>query len=294
MTHTATVASLHRFPVKSMLGEDLQHCVVDGRGLVGDRAYALLDADDGIVASAKNPRKWASLLQMSARFVAEPELGQAPPPVEVTFADGSVLRSDDAGLDDALSAAVGRRVRLVSEHPADARFEEVWPELDGLAPQEFIDATATGKEVSGETVSTIALGMLAPPSTFYDLAVLHVLTTSTLDKLAELAPDADFDPRRYRPNLLLDAGAPGFTEDEWVGQTLAVGAGLQMDVTMLTMRCIMTTLAQRDLVADPTTLRTVAKHNRKEIPGLGTWACAGVYAGVSAGGTVHVGDAVRS
>lgn len=293
MTPTATIASLHRFPVKSMLGEDLQHCVVDERGLVGDRAYALLDAEDGNIASAKNPRKWGALLQMSARFVAEPLSGQAPPPVEITFADGSVLRSDDAGLDTALSAELGRDVRLVSEHPGDARFEEVWPDLEGLAPQEFIDQVATGKNANGETVSSLPLGLMAPPGSFYDLAVLHVLSRSTLDHLTELSPGADFDPRRYRPNLLLDTTAPGFTEDDWVGQTLTVGDGLRVDVSMLTMRCVMTTLAQRDLPADPQTLRTVAKHNRKEIPGLGVWACAGVYAGVSAGGTVRVGDPVQ-
>jgi len=289
---TVTVMSISRFPVKSMLGEDLQQCVIDEHGVVGDRAYALLDADDGVVASAKNPRKWASLLTMSARYVAEPLAGQAPPPVEITFTDGSVLRSDDEGMDEALSAAVGRRVRLVSEHPGDARFEEVWPELEGLAPQAFIDGTASGKEATGETVSTIDLAMLAP-GTFLDLAPLHVLTTSTLDKLSELSPGSDFDARRYRPNLLLDTGPPGFTEDAWVGQTVTVGDGMQMNVIMLTMRCVMTTLVQRDLPSDPSTLRTVAKHNRQEIPGLGVWACAGVYAGVTAGGNVGVGDAVQ-
>lgn len=288
----ARVASIHRYPVKSMLGEDLTEVVVDERGLVGDRAYALLDADDGIVASAKNPRKWASLLQLSATFVADPRPGEAPPPVQVTFPDGSVLRSDDAGVDEALSAAVGRPVRLISEHPEGARFEEVWPDIEGLAPQGFIDGTRSGHEPTGESVSSIPLGSLAPPRTFYDLAVLHVLTTDTLAALAELAPDADFDARRYRPNLLLENGTHGFAEDAWVGSTLGVGEDARIDVSMLAMRCVMTTLAQRDLAADASTLRTLAKHRRQEIPGLGTWACAGVYAGVSAGGTVRVGDAV--
>lgn len=288
----ARVASIHRYPVKSMLGEDLTEVVVDERGLVGDRAYALLDADDGIVASAKNPRKWASLLQLSATFVADPRPGEAPPPVQVTFPDGSVLRSDDAGVDEALSAAVGRPVRLISEHPEGARFEEVWPDIEGLAPQGFIDGTRSGHEPTGESVSSIPLGSLAPPRTFYDLAVLHVLTTDTLAALAELAPDADFDARRYRPNLLLENGIHGFAEDAWVGSTLGVGEDARIDVSMLAMRCVMTTLAQRDLAADASTLRTLAKHRRQEIPGLGTWACAGVYAGVSAGGTVRVGDAV--
>ncbi|GAB2935597.1 MOSC domain-containing protein [Rhodococcus aerolatus] len=288
----ARVASIHRYPVKSVLGEDLTDCVVTERGLVGDRGWALVDADDGVVASAKNPRKWAALLGVSARYLAEPRSGEVPPPVELTLPDGSVLRSDDAGVDAALEAVTGRPVRLTSVPPEGSSFEEVWPDVAGLAPQRFIDGTRSSTEPTGESVSTIALGSMAPAGTFFDLAVLHVLTTSTLAELARLAPGADFDARRYRPNLLLHTDDGGFAEDAWVGTTLAVGDGLRCSVSMLAMRCVMTTLAQRDLPADPDTLRAIARHHREEIPGLGTWACAGVYAGVEAGGTVRVGDAV--
>jgi uncharacterized protein YcbX len=52
-----SVLSIHRYPVKSMLGEDLDACEIDERGLCGDRAYALLDTSDGKVASAKNPQR---------------------------------------------------------------------------------------------------------------------------------------------------------------------------------------------------------------------------------------------
>jgi uncharacterized protein YcbX len=63
-------------------------------------------------------------------------------------------------------------------------------------------------------------------------------------------------------------------------------------VDLATMRCVMTTLAQRDLAADRQTLRVVSKANRVEIPGLGVWACAGVYASVSAPGAIRLGDPV--
>ena len=58
------------------------------------------------------------------------------------------------------------------------------------------------------------------------------------------------------------------------------------------MRCIMTTLAQGELPRDNGTLRTVTRHNRIEIPGLGTWSCVGVYAAVTSPGRVAVGDEV--
>ena len=60
------------------------------------------------------------------------------------------------------------------------------------------------------------------------------------------------------------------------------------------MRCVMTTLAQSELPADADTLRTIAKHNRIDIPQIGgTSACAGVYADVVAPGRVAVGDPVE-
>jgi hypothetical protein len=90
-----TIAAIHRYPVKSMQGESLTHTVLDERGVVGDRAYALLDVETGIVASATVPKRWPTLLQFSAAFTAEPVPGEPAPPVTITFPDGSTRRSDE-------------------------------------------------------------------------------------------------------------------------------------------------------------------------------------------------------
>ncbi len=288
----ATVARMFRYPVKSMLGEELAECRIGPAGLAGDRAYALIDAGDGKVASAKNPRKWGRLLQFGARFVEEPG-PDGPPPVVITFPDGSRMGSDDPAIDGALSDALGRPVRLASGAPGERTFEEVWPDIDGLAPREFVERTRVAREETGEAVSSIQLGMLSPPGTFFDLSVLHLMTTATLDRLAAAAPDADFDVRRYRPNVLVAEDGDGFVENGWVGRTMALGAGVRASVDMATMRCVMTTLAQPGLGADRRTLRAIAAHNRLDIPGLGQWACAGVYAGVVTPGLLRVGDPVR-
>jgi uncharacterized protein YcbX len=286
---TATVRSLHRYPVKSMLGEALDEVELGPAGVPGDRGYAVLDAEDGTVASAKHPRKWAGLLAMRAAYLGEPRVGEPLPPVAITFPDGGTRRSDDADIDAALSAALGRAVRLTSSVPDKAAFEEQWPAIDDLAPTEFITSTTTS-HTDGEAVSTIQLGAMAPPGTFFDLAVLHVITTATLDALTAAAPGSSFDPRRYRPNVLLDVPGAGFAEDEWVGAGLDLGeAGIEVGLSA--MRCVMTTLAQGDLPEDRDTLRTIAKLNRRTIEGLGRWACAGVYAGVARPGTVRRGDA---
>lgn len=284
------IDALYRFPVKSLLGERVEQARLTDRGVLGDRAYGLVDVADGTVASAKHPRKWGALLGLSARFASEPEPDAPPPPVVITLPDGTQLCSDDAGTDAALSSLIGRQVRLVSEAPVGSRFEEQWPSIEGLAPTEFIEGTTHAFE-GEEPVSAIDLGMLAP-GTFFDLAPLHLLTRSTLDRLTELGDGSDFDVLRYRPNVLVGGTAAGFAEDEWVGRTVGLGDAARADVSMLTMRCVMTTLAQGDLPEDRGTLRTVARHHRREIPGLGTWACAGVYAGVGGAGVVRTGDPV--
>lgn len=286
-----TVAALYRYPVKSMLGESLTTARIGAAGVLGDRAYAVLDVGTGDVASAKVPRRWAALLECSARFVTEPQEGAPPPPVEIAFPDGSVLRSDDAGLDQALSALFGRPVRLVSSAPEGAGFEELWPEIDGLAPQAVIDATRRREEETGEVISRFDLSAFGAPGTFFDLSALHVLTTATLQRLQELAPDAVFDARRYRPNVVLDGAGEGFVENGWPGSVLTLG-GATATASFATMRCVMTTLAHGDVPADPGVLRAVAKHNRIEIPQVGgVWASAGVYADVRSPGPVAVGDA---
>lgn len=291
-----TVVSLHRYPVKSMLGESVERSVVTGRGLLGDRALAVLDVESGTVASAKVPRLWAGLLDFSARFAAEPEPGRPLPEVEIRFPDGSMLRSDDAGIETALSAALGRDVRLIAEPPEGSQFEEVWPEFedlpaDRLAPAQIIDGTTTRREESGERVSRFDVSAFADPGTFFDLSTLHVLTESTLDRLRELAPDATFDVRRYRPNVVLSGTGEGFVENDWPGREGTIG-DVGVTYSFATMRCVMTTLPQGDLPRDPDTLRTVARHNRIEIPQIGgVWACAGVYADVRTEGEIAVGDA---
>src|SRR5204863_8669805 len=121
--------------------------------------------------------------------------------------------------------------------------------------------------------------------TFFDLAVLHMMTSATLDQLRSLNPAATFDVRRYRPNLLIetDDGA-GFVENEWSGRTVELGSEARATVTIPTMRCVITTLEQEELPRDRETLRTIAEHNRVDIPGYGVWACAGAYADVAATG----------
>lgn len=293
-----TIAALYRYPVKSMLGESLTRAVLDERGVVGDRAYALLDVESGIIASAKVPQRWGMLLEFSAAFSGEPVPGEPAPPVTITFPDGSTRRSDDPEIDQTLSAVLGREVELITTPPDGSAFEELWVDIEGvdradLAPEKIIEATTARQEDTGEAISRFDVAAFAPPGRFYDLAALHVITESTLARLREISPKSDFDARRYRPNVVLADTEPGFVENDWPGREMTLGSDVRVAFTFQTMRCVMTTMAQEELPEDRNTLRTVAKNNRIQIEKpevAGTWACAGVYADVSAGGEVSVGD----
>jgi hypothetical protein len=283
VTTVGAVVALWRYPVKSMLGEELNAAELTDRGLVGDRAYALVDRETGKVASAKNPRKWGKLFDCRAAFVAPPQPGEPPPPVRIELPDGQVVTGGADDVDRALSALLGRQVTLKAVAPEAPSLEEYWPDIEGLAHR--------------EAVTDEGIGSGAPPGTFFDAYAVHLLTTATLDRLRALYPAGRFEVRRFRPNLVVEtpAGAAGFVENDWVGRTVAVGEGVRLSVAGPCPRCVMTTLPQADLPRDVGILRTAADHNRVPIPAFADepMPSVGVYAAAERGGLLHRGDPVQ-
>src|SRR5215469_6588407 len=98
-----TVTVLRRYPVKSMLGEDLAEAEVSRGGLARDRRLAVVSRRTGKVASAKYPRLWRALLTLSAAA----DHPASPDGVRITLPDGAVIRSTDPDVDHALSALLG-------------------------------------------------------------------------------------------------------------------------------------------------------------------------------------------
>ncbi|MGH3244901.1 MAG: MOSC domain-containing protein [Trebonia sp.] len=269
-----TVAVLRRYPVKSMLGEDVRACDVTGRGLAGDRALALVHRETGKVASAKNPRLWRGLLRLAAA---------SGPDVKVVFPDGTALASTDPGIHAALSEFLGQTVTLTDVPPPDATLDRADPEQ---VLRDGIEAPVR--------VEVGQLGGASPAGTFFDFAPLHLLTTSSLARIAELSPRGTVEPERYRPNLVIQTTVPGFTENDWVGRDLRIGSDLAIRVVARTPRCAIPTLEHGDQPRDVAALRVLAAHNRvSPQDGVGPQPCAGVYAQVLRQGRIHVGDAVR-
>ena len=103
------VAALWRYPVKSMLGESCEHLDLDARGVVGDRVFAVRDAD-GKLGSGKSTRRFRQIDGL-LDFTAASD-GAVP---GVVFPDGRQLRGDDPAIHAALSAALGLPVTLARE-----------------------------------------------------------------------------------------------------------------------------------------------------------------------------------
>ena len=270
-----TVAVLRRYPVKSMLGEDLPVGEVTPRGLAGDRVLGLVHRETGKVASAKNPRLWRGLLTLHAEF--------SGPAVKITFPGGAVMAGTDPDIEAALSEFLGQPVTIACTPPPDATFDRADPDevlRDGIRAHVRVE---TGR-----------LAGAAPGGNFVDFAPLHLITTSTLDRVAALSPRGTVELERYRPNIVIRTDAAGFTENDWAGRDLRIGPGLVIRVIARTPRCAIPTLEHGGLPRDTDALRVPAVHNR--ISAMADFApqpCAGVYAQVLTPGRIRLGDVAR-
>jgi len=286
-----SVAELWRFPVKSMRGEKLQEAAITERGLLGDRAFALIDTDTGRVVSAKSAKLFPDILNCEAKFVEPPERGGETPPVQISLPDGNVLRSDLASVNRALSIYFKRNVALRRSAPENFTVDQYHPDIEGADPGGSRDAVVAQK-LGSALFASLGMESPVPIGSFLDVFPVSVLTTSTLARLAELQPQSRFDLRRFRMNVILRTEPTGFIENAWIGHTLGLGNATRLSVASLDPRCVMVTVAQDDLPKDTEVLRALVRYNRLKLGDLGTFPCAGIYAIVATSGSVKVGDEV--
>lgn len=270
------ISTLWRYPVKSMMGEELNGTNISLGGVVGDRAFALIDSSNDKVISAKNPKKWPNFFDFHASYTAP--LSNGTQSVWIQLPNGEVVNSEQADVNDKLSAYLGASVRLATQAPESAKLEQYWPEYEGEA-----------NEISNEAVAGDA-----PQGSFFDYAALHLITTSSMEAMQKLYPEGRFEVRRFRPNIVVDtAGLEGFVENNWVGKTLRLGDTVRIRVSDPCPRCVMPTLAQGDLPQDSGILRNAVAKNKPFVPFAGKeLPSVGVYAQVIQAGWVKRGDSI--
>lgn len=221
------LSAIYRYPLKSGMGERLASSQLDALGLVGDRRWMLVDADDGRFLSQRLLPQMALLrahwvdadcLQLEApgmpplRVLAPKAVADDDPILRDTQLWGSHLRVPDAG--DAAAAWLGqwlgRRCRLLYQAPERAR--QINPRY--AAP--------------GERTA------------FTDGYPLLLIGQGSLDELSEQV-GRPLEVLRFRPNLVIE-GAQPYAEDQW--KRIRIGA-LELRLAKPCSRCIITTIDPR-------------------------------------------------
>ena len=289
-----------------MAGERLEHSDVGLHGLWGDRGWAVRSEDTGEIHNAK---RFPRLMQCAAIYREPPTVDRVPH-VDVTFADGETLGSDSPALAERLSELMGRRVALHPVRPASdtafyrrptpgaaiigavARYQPAKRVLAWMAAHGFAGGSLReefGRE-PGERLPDLTsvpaelFEFYTPPGTYFDVFPVHVLTTSALATMARLTPGADWEVRRFRPNIFVDTGSDATEQVErrWTGHRIRIGR-FTVKGEVPTIRCAMPMHAQSGLRRDPSVLRTIVREADQ---------CLGLYASVIEAGSVAVGESV--
>jgi len=274
------ITGLWRYPVKSMGGEALQSIAVDQWGLLGDRVWAVKDKGlNSIQAAKKSP----VLMQCSARFEQKPSSTARSSKVAIRLPEGHEVQSGEPDTDAALSTLLGRPVELSPIIEPQSAFKRK-PPPPGTDVQAYLrDMFARTDDEPLPDLSGFPADVMAyeaPPGTWFDAYPILLMTKQSFSALSAARAESSFDVRRFRPNILIDAGGSGYVENSWVGKRLRIGDAV-LAIELACPRCIMTTHPVDELPKDPKIMRTLVQQNGGN---------AGVYARVVTPGVIRQGD----
>ena len=288
------VSELHRYPVKSLLGERIDATEITANGFPGDRAWAIRDNKRTLTG-----KKFPALMSATASFSEAPTADRRSAAITISLPNNECRSSNDADLTSWLTNYLDHNATL-------------WPLVDATNLDFYRRATST--EMTPDQTEAALRAVFArlphealpdlksfpaellefesPPGTYFDAYPLLLMSTQALATLTANATDTserNFDMRRFRPNIVLDgfaATAGDFPENDLVGKQCQIGVGDDAPVLAIDMpcpRCIMTTHPVADLPKDPGIMRDLVNHNDGNL---------GVYARIVRPGTVRQGDAI--
>ncbi|MCV7214147.1 MOSC N-terminal beta barrel domain-containing protein [Mycobacterium crocinum] len=288
MIPAGRITSIWRYPVKSMQGERVAEAAIGELGLHADRTWAVRDVELDATTSAK---RLPGLLWLTARYPDAPGPDVGPghaPEVLIGFPDGTEVSSSDPIVHQALSRYLDRAVELRPLPPLERRDEYRGPmatktdlrTIFGLEDAEPLPDLSMFPVRKLAEISRYA----TPVGTYVDAYPVHIITEQSLATLGSLAPDSDFDIRRFRPTIVVDSpSAAAHPEWDWCGGQLhAPHAELQPLIP--TIRCVMPSHEQPELKRDKEITRTIAAHTRR---------CLGVYGNVIRAGRLAEGDVLH-
>jgi uncharacterized protein YcbX len=242
---TATLASIHIYPLKSCAPLTLDESIVQTRGLARDRRWMIVDANDRFLTGRQQPRLTlisalprGEALHLSAPGM--PDLQVEAPRAgsrvasEVWGAPVNPLLAADAA-HDWVSTFLGGPFRLV--HMDSDCVRPMKAKYDGKYGED-------GDEVS-----------------FADGFPLLLISQAALDQLNEKLA-APVPILRFRPNLVVAGTAP-HAEDTW--RRIRIGT-IAFDVLKPCIRCVFTTVDFERGTFDPAgePLRTLITYRRSK------------------------------
>ena len=286
MMKAGTIKEIWRYPVKGMAGEQLEQCAIGPSGLEGDRVWAVRDVARKEIQSCKFRPELLSC-------TATTRNDSALPHVEIALPNNLSSASDDPEIHRYLSELVGYDSTLEPLRPVS--------ELDFYRRHKLDDSTwleelkATFNREPGEPLPDFtqlpqqARDFVTVPGTFFLVTPFHIITTATLNHMKSLLPEADWDVRRFRPNIVIetenadtDDTDKGLVEQGWIGKRMRI-AESQIDCTATAPRCGAVTRQQNNLGFDKSMLRSIISEADQNL---------GIYGSISNQATLTVGDTV--
>ena len=251
---TITVQRIQRFPIKGMSAEGLEEVeLAAAQGVPGDRLFGFAREGSGFDPAAPRPlpkERFVVLVNVARLAGLRSSLDQASMMLRIEY-DGEVASFDMNRPEDRAAAETLLYGKLYLN-------DKQAPQFVSAAPHRFTDVSV----VSPQMMNAISILNLESVRDFEVRAGLPV------------------DPARFRANIEID-GLPAWSELETMGAKFTCG-DVELTVLKRTQRCAATEVnpanADRDLRV-PYLLRKLLGHMDM-----------GVYAEVSGGGRLAVGD----
>ena len=216
----ATIKQLFTYPIKGLTPQAMsEFALTAGHGIKGDRAFALMFADN--MEAAQIPAEnapWMSKKYLAVQndwpLLAALECHYQPETTVLT-----VQRQGVAVLSAETNTAAGRD-RISSFFT------------------EYLAAIEPTKEARHPQLAPLRLvGDSSGETRYPDRQPVHIslLSQATLDQLTDIAHQ-NIDVRRFRPNIVLE-GVSAWSEFELIGQQFQLGTAL-IEVTARIGRCV--------------------------------------------------------
>jgi uncharacterized protein len=231
MSAIATVSRLYVYPVKSMAGVPVEEAHVGVNGLLGDRRYAFVRAEQAARSSFPwmTARELTRMLLYRPRFAQPPMPEQPEPPVQVRTPEGAEHAITDPALREEL--------------------------VDKFEQSLFLLNNATGI-------------FDCQHLSIFNMATVRALAEesgSAIDP-RQFRANIYIEPAQVSPRAGESVGHPGaFDEEGWKGRVLRIGKEVLAAVTARDPRCMMINLNPDTVVQDARVLRTVAQKHEGHI-----------------------------